>query len=198
MRRLLQPFLENKLFIYGLLVINFFGTAYGFYWYSGQFVETPLYFWPFVPNSPLSSLWFFFVLLLILKKRRAPFLEGLAYVGLIKHGLWTVVIVSAYGLSGLLYAENYLLWFGHAGMALQAVLFWYYFGLPLLYTQAAAISGWYLFNDYLDYVVGIYPRVDTTIISLAVVRGFAFGFTITLTILCFYTAWRHHAGKEGT
>jgi uncharacterized membrane protein YpjA len=189
MRKLLQYFFNAPWFYNALLLINFFGTIYGFYWYAGQFAATPLYLWPFVANSPLSVLYFFIVLVLITMGKRSPFWEGLAYFGLIKHGLWTVVIITIYQLAGNIYPENFLLWFGHALMALQAVLFWYYFGLPISLLQAAAISGWYLFNDYLDYVVGIYPYVDP-IISAALLRNLALSYTATLTILYFLTALR--------
>lgn len=197
MRQYLRPFFENRLFFYGLLLINIFGTGYGFWWYRGQFAQTPRYLWPFVPNSPLAVMYFFIVLWLILNKKRSVFWEGLAYFGLIKHGLWTVAIISIYELSGRTSPDNFGLWFGHGGMALQAVLFWYYYGLPLRYSHAFGLSAWYLFNDYLDYGVGIYPWVDTTAITIPTIRTIAITYSVALALLFFYTAWRHQR-KETT
>ncbi|MDW7651650.1 MAG: DUF1405 domain-containing protein [Bacillota bacterium] len=197
MRQYLRPFLSNRYFFYALLLVNFFGTLYGFWWYKGQFAATPPYLWLFVANSPLSVMYFFIVLVLFLYKKRSTFWEGLAYFGLIKHGLWTVAIITIYELAGRTSPDNFLLWFGHGLMALQAVLFWIYYGLPLRFSHAAGISAWYLFNDYLDYVVGIHPRVDTTVIPVSTIRTLAITYSIILTLLYLHTAW-HHQRKENT
>jgi len=189
MLQLFHKILCSKNFFNFLIIINFWGTLYGFYWYFGQFAETPVYFWPFVANSPLSVLYVLLVLILFRLGRRFSFLEGLAYFGLIKHGLWTVAIITHYQLAGHIYPENFLLWFGHAGMALQAALLWYRFGLALSLRQAVAISAWYFFDDYLDYVVGIHPRVDP-VISFVAIRSLAVGFTIVLSAIILYTALR--------
>jgi uncharacterized membrane protein YpjA len=195
MRKILHSIFSSTWFYVALLIINFFGTLYGFYWYRSQFITTPVYLWPFVPNSPLAVLYFFVVLILMLKRKRSSFWEGLAYFGLIKHGLWTVAIITLYHLAGNYYPENFFLWFGHGSMALQAVLFWYYYGLPLSLGQAAAISGWYIFNDYLDYVVGIYPWVDTAVVSVTVIRNLAVTYTLVLTVLFLCTALKHRYRK---
>ncbi len=196
MRKFLQKFFLSAWFYNALLLINIYGTLYGFYWYAGQFSATPLYFWPFVANSPLAVLYIFIVIALLKLGRRSVFLEGMAYFGLIKHGLWTVFIVTVYQLQGNIYPENYLLLSGHAAMALQGILFWHYFGLPLSFPQAAAISAWYIFNDYLDYVVGIYPRVDLTVVSFATIRNMALTYTAVLTILYFLSALKTYKKKK--
>lgn len=195
MHKILHPIFRSTWFYAALLFSNFFGTLYGFYWYRGQFITTPVYLWPFVPNSPLTVLYFFIVLTLLVRRKRSTFWEGLAYFGLIKHGLWTVAIITMYQLAGNYYPENFLLWFGHGAMALQAVLFWYYYGLPISLGQVAAISGWYIFNDYLDYGVGIFPWVDTAIISVAVLRNMAVTYTVVLTVLFLCTSLRHRSRK---
>ncbi len=115
----------------------------------------------------------------------------MAYFGLIKHGLWTVAIISTYYLTGRTHPENILLWAGHLAMAMQAVLFWLYFGLPLTYPMAGEIAGWYLFDDFLDYVIGIHPYIDTSAISLATVGGLAVTYSAILTGAYLFTAWRH-------
>ncbi len=189
MRQLFDKTLSSSWFLDALIIINFFGTLYGFYWYFGQFAETPVYFWPFVANSPLSVLYVLIVLILFRTGRRFSLLEGLAYFGLIKHGLWTVAVITQYQLTGNIYPENFFLWFGHAGMALQAVLLWYRFGLPLSIPQAAAVTSWYFFNDYLDYVVGIHPRVDP-VISFASIRNLAVGYTAVLSVIILTAAIR--------
>jgi uncharacterized membrane protein YpjA len=190
MRTQLNKLFSWRPFFYILLAINLYAAIYGFWWYRHQFAETPYILWPFVPNSPIPVLYFFFVLIFLLRGKRSPLLEGLAYFGLIKHGLWTVAIITVYQLTGRIYPENFMLWGGHLAMAIQAVLFWTYYGLPLTFPIASIIAGWYFFNDYLDYVVGIYPRVDTAAISVASIRTLALTYSAVLTIAFFYTAWR--------
>ncbi|MBS3885903.1 MAG: DUF1405 domain-containing protein [Dethiobacter sp.] len=191
MRKLLDLLFTWPPFFYILLAANFFGSLYGFWWYRHQFMETNYLLWLFVPNSPMAILYFFFALLFFLRGKRSVFWEGLAYFGLIKHGLWTVAIITSYYFAGHTHPENILLWAGHLAMALQAVLFWLYYGLPLTYPLAAGIAGWYLFDDFLDYVVGIHPYIDTSAISLTAVRGFAVTYSVLLAGAYFFTAWRH-------
>ena len=196
MRRYLDTLFNWRLFLPILLVFNFFGSIYGFWWYRGQFAETPYYLWPFVPNSPLTVLYIFIALFLLMVHKRSVFWEALAHFGLIKHGLWTVVIITVYHFTGRTYPENILLWTGHLAMAVQAILFWAYYGLPLSFPLAAGVAGWYFFNDYLDYVVGIHPRVDTGAISVESIRGIALTYSVILTLIYLYTAWCHHKRKE--
>lgn len=196
MRKLLDILFKSRLFFFSLLAINFFGTLYGFWWYRNHFMASPYYMWPFVPNSPLTVLYFFIVLVLFLQNKRSTFWEGLAYFGLIKHGLWTVAIITLYHFAGDRSPDNFMLWAGHAGMALQAVLFWVYYGLPLRFSHAVGIAGWYLFNDYLDYVIGIHPYVNTSLIDIGTVRGISLTYSVVLTAIFFYTAWHWHNRKE--
>lgn len=191
MPKLLNLLFSWRPFFYVLLILNFFGALYGFWWYRGQLQETHYLLWPFVPNSPLAVLYFFIALLFFLHGKRSVFWEGLAYFGLIKHGLWTVAIITAYKLAGHTNLENILLWTGHFGMALQAMLFWTYYGRPLSYPLAAGIVSWYLFNDFLDYIVGIHPQVDTSVINLTTVQGFAITYSLLLAGAYLFAAWRH-------
>ena len=39
-----------------LLICNILGTLYGFIWYGDQLAKTPWYFLPFIPDSPIASL----------------------------------------------------------------------------------------------------------------------------------------------
>ena len=56
----IYPILGNRSFLWLLLIINVFGTIYGYVWYKWQLVETPTIFLPFVPDSPTASLFFCF------------------------------------------------------------------------------------------------------------------------------------------
>jgi uncharacterized membrane protein YpjA len=140
-----------------VLIVNFLGTAYGYYWYIPQLVETPAVFLPFVPDSPTASFFFLFVLLAFLMKRHAPYFEALALVTLIKYGLWAVgmnlfVLVSVDDFPW----EGYMLIGSHFAMAVQAVLFAPYYRFHMRHLVVAGI--WILHNDVIDYVFGMMPR----------------------------------------
>ena len=59
----IYPILGNRYFLWLLLIVNIFGTIYGYYWYGWQLAETPTIFLPFVPDSPTASLFFVIVLI---------------------------------------------------------------------------------------------------------------------------------------
>jgi len=139
-----------------LFIVNLLGTIYGYYWYKQQLLETPLYWWPFVPDSPTASLFFCFVLLAYLLGRKWPLLEAFAGVTLFKYGIWATVMIIWTGLlGGELYWEHYMLIFSHLGMAVQALLFIPYYTFKAYHLGVVAI--WTLSNDVLDYTVGIFP-----------------------------------------
>lgn len=155
--RWIQYLLATRYMLVLVLIVNFLGTAYGYYWYIPQLVETPAVFLPFVPDSPTASFFFLFVLLAFLMKRHAPYFEALALVTLIKYGLWAVgmnlfVLVSVDDFPW----EGYMLIGSHFAMAVQAVLFAPYYRFQMRHLVVAGI--WILHNDVIDYVFGMMPR----------------------------------------
>lgn len=149
---------ESRPWVRGLLVINLLGSLYGFNWYAVQLGETPLRFWPVVPDSPLSTLLFSFVLLVILAGRRWPLLEGIAYLSMLKYGLWTVAVFSQYWLvHRQADFESIHLSLSHLGMAVEAAIFLRVYSPPLVWGALGFL--WLLFNDYMDYGQGFHPRL---------------------------------------
>lgn len=140
-----------------LLIINFLGTVYGYYWYKWQLVDTPLIFWAFVPDSPTASLFFVVVLIAFLCKKHAPLFEALAAVTLFKYGVWAVGMNIAGGfVSDSLEWSNYLLIFSHSGMALEGLLFAPFYRIKPWHLIVASI--WVLHDLMIDYVFGMIPR----------------------------------------
>lgn len=142
-----------------IALINLVGIAYGFYYYVEQFQRTPLWLWPFVPDSPLAVLWAQLALIGYWLGWRAGVLDALAYVGNVQVGLWTVYVLLAYADQFGTYTLNLntILLAGHAAMAVLALIFlqglrrerevaprraWLAVGLA---------AGYYLVNDALDY-----------------------------------------------
>ncbi len=149
---------RNRAWAPWLIAANLVGAIYGIYWYWPQLVTTPWWFWPLVPDSPLSNLLFALFLVGWYYRRAPGWLSALAVVGMIKYGGWTVLIftqmyVAGYSLSPL----DLWLMLSHLAMMVEALLF---LGHVRLAPQAWAVAtGWYLINDFFDYVVGLHPTL---------------------------------------
>lgn len=96
MRLFPQPFL------WIVLVAEVLGV-YGYYWYKDQLKETPIYLWIFTWDCPfyasLFSVWLYSYLK-DYRLHRNAIVYGNRLTGLIKYGLWTVLIVQ----------DSYFLW----------------------------------------------------------------------------------------
>ncbi|WP_209122612.1 DUF1405 domain-containing protein [Alkalihalobacillus sp. BA299] len=150
---------RHPLMLYMLVIINFFGTIYGYYWYKDQLAATPTHFLLFVPDSPTASLFFLFALLAFIIRRNLPLVEAFAAVTLIKYGLWAVAMNIGAGLTGSeLGWQNYMLIASHLGMALQAVFYLPYYRIKGWHLLIVAL--WTLHNDIIDYVYNMHPYVS--------------------------------------
>ncbi len=147
------------LWIVGL--INLAGTLYGYYWYEPQLATSKWYFYPFIPDSPTASLFFTIIVFLWIFGRRSRLFEALAFVTLIKYGVWAVVM-NALMLNELGTSNAYLttmalmLMVSHGAMAFQALLF-----SPLMIfrvKELVLVAIWVVHNDVVDYVLGQWPR----------------------------------------
>lgn len=153
-----NPF--QKWFMAALIIIDFLGSIYGYYWYRYQLAENPWYLWPFIPDSPLSTTLTGLVLLLLLLDKNWPWLQLLAYTTIIKYGLWAVILISHFGLTGgSMTPEIWMLWFSHWGMALEGFI--YLRHLKVSFGQWAVVGTWIFFNDFMDYGVGLHPYLYT-------------------------------------
>lgn len=150
----LNPF--RPWFLITLIIINFLGSIYGYYWYRHQLASTPIFLWFFVPDSPLSTTLTAVALFLILIDKRNSLFEWIAFTAVIKYGVWAVIIISHFGLTGgVIQPEIWMLWFSHLGMAVEGTIFL----RQVKVARREIVSGllWMLFNDLLDYGLGIYP-----------------------------------------
>lgn len=150
-------FIGRRSVLWILLIINFFGTLYGYIWYGQQLKETPVKFLLFVPDSPTASLFFVLVLIALILKKNWPIFEALAIVTLLKYGVWAVVMnFLALNVTGSLSWQGYMLIVSHGAMALQGVLFVPYYRIKAWHIVAVAV--WTLHNDMIDYLFGMMPR----------------------------------------
>ncbi|KGA97923.1 membrane protein [Alkalihalobacillus alcalophilus ATCC 27647 = CGMCC 1.3604] len=187
--------LGRKRTIWLLFMTNLLGTIYGYIWYMPQLVETELWFWPFVPDSPTASLFFTITLLSFLVGKKWPLIEAFGAVTLFKYGIWAVVMIVATNFTGgTLHWTSYMLIVSHIGMAVQALFFSRYFRFKLKHLLIVAL--WTLTNDILDYSLGIFPWLYS---GLHPYLTYIYFFTVSLSItsiLVFYVLVARITGQH--
>ncbi|WP_308860253.1 DUF1405 domain-containing protein [Paenibacillus radicibacter] len=193
-----KSFLLSRPILWMVFLINLLGTVYGYYWYWGQLVDIadtePLWYLPFVPDSPTASLFFTLSLVYLMFPKAEPstkfsravrgFIEAFAVITSIKYGIWavTMIVAGAY-LGDPLSWQHFMLIFSHLGMAFEVLLFgaFYRYGMGAVLCAAA----WTLWNDFMDYNKGIFPYLSHTLLNdLDIVKTF----TISLSFMCIVTA----------
>ncbi|WP_435077363.1 DUF1405 domain-containing protein [Halococcus sp. AFM35] len=139
-----------------VVAVNLAGTAFGFFYYRFQFGLEPVLAWPFVPDSPLATL---FIALSIASWKRGhsrEWLNALAFFGCLKLGLWTPYTLLVFHDSFLATTPTWLylfLLFSHLAMAVQAFVIHRYAEFPV-WAVAVALA-WYGLNDLVDYFVPV-------------------------------------------
>ncbi|WP_214776940.1 DUF1405 domain-containing protein [Exiguobacterium sp. s22] len=181
----LKPFLMHRITLSLLFVINLGGTIYGYIWYEPQLRDTPYLYWPFVPDSPTASLFFTIVLGLWIFKKRSPIFETLAFITLIKYGVWAVIMNLLFlrtlpdDAPTITILMAVMLMVSHGVMAIQALIY-----APFMkWTMTSFVCSlvWVIHNDVVDYVLGQWPRYP----SLAeYIMWIGYG-SFWLTGLCF-------------
>lgn len=148
--------LYNRPFLIFLLICNVLGTIYGYDWYSGQLYITPTYFLPFVPDSPTASLFLSIAIGLLLLNRSSSIIQALAFVTLVKYGVWAVIMnIIMFIIDGDITINGLMLLLSHGIMALQAFYFYPRFNITTIGFIVSFI--WVLVNDYIDYVKMQFP-----------------------------------------
>jgi uncharacterized membrane protein YpjA len=163
----------NRVLLWALLWVNLIGTIYGYYWYGDQLAETvqdmPLWFVPFVPDSPTASLFFTLSVAYLLHESKygympkskfgyhlRGFIEAFALITSFKYGIWAVSMIAASAALGTpMDWQDYMLSTSHLGMAAEALLFarLYRFRLP----HVLLVACWSFANDYMDYGQMTFP-----------------------------------------
>ncbi|MGM0899888.1 MAG: DUF1405 domain-containing protein [Bacillota bacterium] len=185
----LYAILGNKQFLWMLLVINVFGTVYGYYWYVPQLVNTPAIFLPFVPDSPTASLFFVLVLIAFLLKTNWPLMEALAIVTLFKYGIWAVIMnILVLNVTGNLHWSGYMLMASHFAMAVEGMLYAPYYRFKLWHLIVAAIVA--LHNEMIDYVFMMMPNYQQLDLFRNEIGYFTFWLSILSIGIAYYLGLR--------
>jgi uncharacterized membrane protein YpjA len=166
--------------VWFVVAANLLGTAFGF-WYYGvhpwpttdplitlQLGTTPVVMWPFVPDSPVATL--FIALSLASWKLGAgrEWLHALAFFGCIKLGAWTPFVLLSF-VEQFSYNHwamyNFLFW-SHLAMVVQAFLIHRYAAFTVRGIAVALV--WYGLNDVVDYFVPVVGSPHHTFIPAEV------------------------------
>ncbi|MFD2214257.1 DUF1405 domain-containing protein [Metabacillus endolithicus] len=189
-----QYLLGQKPIIFIMILINFFGTVYGYYWYRYQLADTPAHFYIFVPDSPTASLFFLIVVAAFLMKKNLPLIEALAIVTLFKYGIWAVIMnLLVLLVNGSLPWEGYMLIASHFGMAIQGILYAPYYRFKAWHLIVAAI--WTLHNDVIDYVFGMMPRYSMLMDYMNQIGYMTFWLSLISIFLGYYFVIRKSSRK---
>jgi uncharacterized membrane protein YpjA len=146
----------ERWFLKILVVINFLGTIWGFWWYHEQLSLTPLAWWPLVPDSPFASACFTITLVLFLAGKRSKWFHLIACFLSIKYGIWAVAVISDNWLAGNpMELEQIMLWSSHMGMAAEGIIY-----LGLIWPRKLSWIPFVIFtwlNDGADYLYNQHP-----------------------------------------
>lgn len=181
--------LGNRSVLWLLLLVNFLGTAYGYYWYRDQLSRTPDIFLAFVPDSPTASLFFLFVLGAFILGKNLPLFEALAIVTLFKYGIWAVVMnLLVFIVSGELDPIGLMLMISHGAMAIEGVLYAPFYRFKLWHLVVAGV--WTLHNDIIDYVFFMMPSYHMLNDYMPQIGYFTFWLSVASLGIAYYFVLR--------
>lgn len=181
----LRIILLNRIFLIMLFIVNFIGTIYGYIWYRYQLEITPIYFLPFVPDSPTASLFFTIFLGFFIFGKNIPYIEALALTTLIKYGIWAVVMnILTLIVDGGLRWEGYMLIASHGAMAIQGMLYAPFYKIRLKHLVFAGIV---IFHDIIiDYVYGMMPIYGSLTDYMPEIGYFTFWLSVGTMITAYH------------
>jgi len=149
-----------------VVAVNLAGTAFGFWYYSVQFAETPVVMWPFVPDSPMATLLVALALASWKLGRAQEWLVALAFFGNIVLGGWTVYVHLAFwdAFSTLPEAMRQFLIWSHAAMVVQAFLLHRIADFRPVAVGVATL--WYTVDTIVDYLVPVRGDLHHTLLPV--------------------------------
>ncbi|MDG5818331.1 DUF1405 domain-containing protein [Natronococcus sp. A-GB7] len=144
-------------FAWLVVAINLAGTAFGFWYYSAQLAATPTVMWPWVPDSPLATLFIALAIAAWKLGHELPWLTALAFFGNIVLGLWTpytlLVFYETYAAQTHPLMYQFLFW-SHLAMVVQAFVLHRITDFPVWGITVAL--AWYTSNLIVDYFIPVF------------------------------------------
>ncbi|WP_068775423.1 DUF1405 domain-containing protein [Paenibacillus sp. FJAT-26967] len=201
--------LTSRPVLWLLFAVNALGTVYGYYWYKGQLEDTflfePLWYLPFVPDSPTASLFFTLTLIYLLVADRNKglglgkrsvlrgFVEAFGLITSVKYGIWAVAMIwSGYAMGDTIVWQDWMLTLSHLGMALEVLLFAAYTTYSI--SSIVLVAIWIYANDWMDYEQGIFPRLSEVLLPhLHSIQWFTIALsTLSIAIALFVLQFQKH------
>jgi uncharacterized membrane protein YpjA len=179
-----------------IILVGVVASAWGFIdWYGPTFALYPAWQWPFVPDCPLFALLFAISLALILLERDRPAYNALVALGLIKYGIWTILVwVLYWGNGGLLSAEGILMTLTHTGMVLEGLFLLSF--LKMDWPTVVVCALWFGLSDWMDYgPFETYPGFPRRV-PFGVVQWHTVGVTALMTAVYVYMALRRRQAPQ--
>ncbi|MEJ7473275.1 DUF1405 domain-containing protein [Staphylococcus saprophyticus] len=181
-KTLWHAMIYHKGVLYFLLICNLLGTVYGYIWYGSQLSVTDIQFKAFVPDSPTASLFLCIIILAYIFGKQTPIFEALAFVSLIKYGVWAVIMnIIMFIQYDAVTITGCMLIISHGVMAVEAFVFYPRFKISISAFIIAMI--WVFHNDIIDYVFMQYPYYDFIASHIEGVAYLAFWLSIIPLIL---------------
>jgi len=151
-----------RLLFFVFCLVSFY---FGYVTYDSMFPEFDPLLWIFIPDCPLYVL---LLLLIVLFDIKNDFFRFLVGVGLMKYGLWTLMIFALYSdvfFSGPYLISTSILVVGHILMAAASFII-----VPKKISLGVIVPVflWFLLNDYIDYWVGTMPIFPDAHIGIVV------------------------------
>jgi len=153
-----------------VVAINLVGTAFGFWFYAfetGQLLNTPTVMWPWVPDSPLATLFAAGAFASWARGNPREWLTALAFFGNVILGLWTpytiLVFADVYLAGGapFLYA---FMFFSHLSMVVQALVLYRISEFPPWAVGIATL--WYGFDFVVDFFIPLVGQPHHTVLPV--------------------------------
>ncbi|MCL4507322.1 MAG: DUF1405 domain-containing protein [Chloroflexi bacterium] len=145
---------HTPLLAYGLAGLNIAGFAIGAVFWYGDFIRAsnpPLWAYPFIPDSPLSTLLFGAALILLNFRRPSDLLNRFAIVYNVKYGTWTMLYWTLYwARTGDFNPVSLLMFATHFGMAIEGLLLFQYLDRSNL-RNTLVVFAWMILHDIVDY-----------------------------------------------
>ena len=152
---------RNKLFLLFLALVNFAVGAFSFSYYLPQLSQSNLLVWIFIADCPIYAVLFGINLLLLVLDRPNSFLSFITIVGNFKYGLWTIFVMF---LSGAAFSYPVFI-LSHVLFIMETLVLFDLFVFRVKHVLFATV--WFVFNDFLDYALGLHPWIEGNLVSLA-------------------------------
>ena len=151
-----------------VVAVNLVGTAFGFWYYGNQLSTTPMAMWPWVPDSPLATLFIALAIAAWKLGHELPWLTALAFFGNVVLGLWTpftlVVFYEQFAAQTHPLMFQFLFW-SHLAMVVQALVLHRITDFPVWAVGVALL--WYWSNLVVDYFIPVMGEPHHTTIPVS-------------------------------